>query len=227
MLLRLGRGDGDAEADPRRPVDGGQTGGAGAGEAALDIENLSALAPGATIDVYEAPNTEAGSLDEFGRIVADDNASVVSTSAGLCESAMVADEPGVQQVENLLFEQAAAQGQTVVAASGDSGSSDCGTDGIRPVPPPLSVDDPASQPYVLAVGGTSVSAGPGAPESAWGNAGGGGGGGPSRTWTAPGWQADSGVRGVADPSVLAAATSGRDGWFCPRSGRPTAGRSPT
>jgi hypothetical protein len=193
------------------PVDGGQTAGPGAGEAALDIENISALAPAATIDVYEAPNTVAGSLDEFGRIVADDNASVVSTSAGLCEAAMATDEPGVQQVENLLFEQAAAQGQTVVAASGDSGSSDCGTDGARAVPPALAVDDPASQPYVLAVGGTSVTAGS---ESAWGGVSGGGGGGLSRTWTAPGWQVDSGVAGVADPAVLEAAHVVSGSGFC-------------
>ena len=197
------------------PVDGGQTTGAGAGEAALDIENLSALAPGATIDVYEAPNTEAGSVDEFSRIVADDNASVVSTSAGLCEAAMTSDEPGVQQIENLLFEQAAAQGQTVVAASGDDGSSDCGTDGRRPVRPTLSVDDPASQPYVLAVGGTSVSTGPAPLESAWGGGGRGGGGGLSRAWTSPGWQADSGVPGVADPTVLADAQHQSAQAFCP------------
>jgi subtilase family serine protease len=108
------------------PVDGGQAAGTGVGEAALDVENVSALAPGAQIDVYEAPNTTAGSLDEFSRIIADDTASVVTTSAGLCEAAMQSDEPGVQAIENVLFEQAAAQGQTVVAAAGDDGSSDCG-----------------------------------------------------------------------------------------------------
>jgi kumamolisin len=63
------------------PVDGGQPAGAGVGEAALDIENVSALAPGARIEVYEAPNTTAGSLDEFSRIVTDDNAAVVTTSS--------------------------------------------------------------------------------------------------------------------------------------------------
>ena len=190
------------------PVDGGQPAGIGVmGEAALDIENVSALAPGAQIDVYEAPNTPAGSLDEFSRIIDDDSASVISTSVGLCEASMQADEPGVQAIENILFEQAAAQGQTVVSAAGDQGSSDCGVMGNRGVAPSLSVDDPASQPFVLGVGGTSVSSGPTPVESVWndGPLGGGGGGGISKSWEASPWQVDSGVPGFANPTVIAAA----------------------
>src|ERR1700733_11254459 len=38
------------------PVDGGQPTGPGSGEAVLDVEDISAMAPGANIDVYEAPN---------------------------------------------------------------------------------------------------------------------------------------------------------------------------
>ncbi len=194
------------------PVDGGLPSGPGAGEAALDVENVSALAPGARIDVYEAPNTTAGSLDEFSRIVSDDNASVISTSDGLCESAMQLEEPGVQQAEDILFEQAAAQGQTVVAASGDSGSSDCNVAAGTVTKPVLSVDDPASQPYVLAVGGTAVAPGG---ETAWGStSGGGGGGGISRSWSAPAWQVDSGVPGVADPTTIAAAKHVLGSKFC-------------
>ena len=198
------------------PVDGGQAEGTGVGEAALDVENVSALAPGAQIDVYEAPNTTAGSLDEFSRIIADDSASVITTSAGLCEAAMQSDEPGVQAIENILFEQAAAQGQTVVAAAGDDGSSDCGTEGNGAVPPSLSVDDPASQPFVLGVGGTSVSSGSTPVESIWndGPRGGGGGGGISQTWEAPPWQVDSGVPGFANQTVVAAAQDHPGGRFC-------------
>ena len=36
-------------------------------------------------------------------------------------------QPGLQQAENLLFEQAVAQGQSVFAAAGDNGSDDCNT----------------------------------------------------------------------------------------------------
>jgi hypothetical protein len=199
------------------PVDGGQPAGIGVlGEAALDIENVSALAPGAQIDVYEAPNTTAGSLDEFSRIIADDSASVISTSVGLCEAAMQSGEPGVQAIENILFEQAAAQGQTVVSAAGDDGSSDCGVEGKRAVAPSLSVDDPASQPFVLGVGGTSVSSGSAPVESVWngGPLGGGGGGGISKSWEAPPWQVDSGVPGFANPTVVTAAEDHPDAQFC-------------
>ena len=47
---------------------------------------------------------------------------------------------------------AAAQGQSIFAASGDFGSNDCGN--TTPTTP--SVDDPASQPYVTGVGGTTL-----------------------------------------------------------------------
>ncbi len=198
------------------PVDGGQTTGAGVGEAALDVENVSALAPDAHLDVYEGPNTTAGSLDTFSRIVADDRDEVVSTSFGLCEAAMRSGEPGVQEIENTLFEQAAAQGQTVVAPSGDAGSDDCGGAGSS-VPPILSVDDPASQPYVLGVGGTALKgAGSSTTEAVWnqGADGGAGGGGLSATWTAPGWQIDNGVPGMADPGVIVRAERVPGVTFC-------------
>lgn len=199
------------------PVDGGQTAGAGVGEAALDIENISALAPDAHLDVYEGPNTTAGSLDTFSRIVADDRDEIVSTSFGLCEAAMRSGEPGVQEIENVLFEQAAAQGQTVVAPAGDAGSDDCGGGGGSSVPPILSVDDPASQPYVLGVGGTALKGtGSSATETVWnqGADGGAGGGGLSATWTAPGWQIDSGVPGVAARGVIARAERISGSSFC-------------
>jgi len=197
-------------------VDGGQPKGAGVGESALDIENISALAPDAHLAVYEGPNTPIGSLDTFSRIVADDRAAVISTSFGLCEAAMRSGEPGVQAIENLLFEQAAAQGQTVVAEAGDDGSDDCGGGGTA-VPPFLSVEDPASQPYVLGVGGTALhGSGPSATETVWneGLSAGGGGGGLSQTWTAPGWQTGSGVPGVAAAGVIARAEHDPGSTFC-------------
>ncbi len=198
-------------------VDGGQTSGTGIHmEAALDIENVSAIAPDAHLDVYEAPNTTVGSLDTYSRIVADDRDGVISTSWGNCEAAMRSGEPGVQEIENVLFEQAAAQGQTVVAAAGDNGSDDCGSPGL-PLPPLLSADDPASQPYVLGVGGTSLhGTGSSATETVW-NQGSdtfAGGGGLSATWTAPGWQVDSGVPGVAAGTVIARAQHNPGSTFC-------------
>ena len=99
-----------------KSVDGGQPAGSGSGESILDVEDISAFAPGANIDVYEAPNNTYGSLDEYAQIVNDDVDQVVTTSWGLCEQAIQQGSPGIQQAENLIFQQAAAQGQTVFAA---------------------------------------------------------------------------------------------------------------
>jgi hypothetical protein len=191
------------------PVDGFNLTGAGSGESLLDVEVLSALAPKATIDVYEAPNTSYGSIDAYDEMVNSDSANVISTSWGECETVIQLAAPGTQQVENYLFEEAAAQGQTVFAASGDSGSDDCAGTQFhtnKAEPPYLSVDDPASQPDVVAVGGTSLRSDvqplSATRERAWndGSNGGGGGGGVSGSWASPAWQVDSGVPGISNPT---------------------------
>ena len=172
-------------------VDDGGGSGPGSGESILDIEDVSALAPAATIDVYEAPNTTAGALDEYEDIVQADTAQVVTSSWGFCELDEINLEPGYINVENALFEQAALQGQTVLNASGDSGSDECAYGGPDPVKPELSQSDPASQPFVLGVGGTTILSATNPPsETVWndGSVGGASGGGPSSVWGAPSWQ---------------------------------------
>lgn len=116
-------------------------------ETALDVETIAALAPGASILVYQGENTTQGELDLYQRIVNDNRAQTVSVSWGLCE------EYRYQSQEESLYltlAQAAAQGQTVVAASGDDGSTDCGASAGY-----ITTDSPASQPYVTGVGGVS------------------------------------------------------------------------
>jgi len=191
------------------PVDGGQPAGAGSGESMLDIEDLSALAPGANIDVYEAPNTTFGALDEYAAIVNGGTDKIVSSSWGLCEQAVQQGEPGVLEAENLLFQQAAAQGQSVFASAGDNGSNDCNAFyQPNPVSPVLSQDDPASQPYVVGVGGTTID-NPTQPaaEHVWndGVGWGAGGGGISEAWPMPAWQLSSMVPGVHDAATVQAA----------------------
>jgi hypothetical protein len=192
------------------PVDGGQPAGPGSGEANLDVEDISALAPGATIDVYEGPSpgadgTDYDPVDNYAAIVDADSDRIVSTSWGLCEQAIELGQPGLQEAENVLFEQAAAQGQSVFGAAGDNGSDDCNTfETSTPVSGqnPLSVDDPASQPYVVSVGGTTIDAATQPPlEQIWndGADGGGGGGGISQSWTMPAWQREARVPGIAMP----------------------------
>jgi hypothetical protein len=175
-------------------VDGGAGGGAGA-EATLDIETAIALAPAAKIKVYEAPNTPTSMLDEYTKIVDTDTAGVLSSSWGECEALINAAEPGLITSENTLFQQAAAEGISVFAAAGDTGSEACyQTDTTMKQ---QAVQDPASQPYVTSVGGTDLTAlGPPPAQSVWNEAAknaGAGGGGVSSNWTMPPWQAGPGV----------------------------------
>jgi hypothetical protein len=187
-------------------VDGGQPTGPGSGEAVLDVEDVSAMAPGANIDVYEAPNNTFGAIDEYAQIVNTDKDQEITTSWGECEQALQTAEPGDQQAENEVFQQAAAQGQTVFSAAGDTGSDDCNL--FRDPTPPadqntLSVDDPSSQPYVVGVGGTTILNAETTPatEQVWndGNNEGGTGGGISQTWGMPSWQRDAKVAGIDLP----------------------------
>ena len=136
----------------------------GSGEAALDIELAAVSAPSASLVVYEAPNDiDVAALDLYNRIATDDVAQVVSTSWGFCEQD---NEPGAPTQENSIFERMALQGQTMIAASGDSGSEDCfGSDGTTQ----LAVDDPGSQPDVVSVGGTTLIGGATGSQTVWNN----------------------------------------------------------
>jgi len=182
-------------------VQGGASG-PQAGEAALDIEDVTGLAPGAAIDVYSGPNSGSGPIDVYNAMVTANTSKVLTTSWGQCEAQM---DPGEQATETTLFAQAAAQGQTLVAAAGDSGSSDCY---LPPASTDLSlqVDDPADQPYVTGVGGTSLfSAGTGSPvESVWNDSAGAGGGGVSSDFGQPSWQSGTGVDAAAATARCAA-----------------------
>ena len=201
-------------------VDGGQPRGPGSGEASLDVEDLSAIAPGAQIDVYAGPAPNANpniydAFDEYAAIIDADRDQIVTTSWGLCEQAVQTGQQGLQESENYLFQQAAAQGQTVFSAAGDNGSDDCNTQ-ETPTPAhgqnPVSVDDPASQPYVLGVGGTTIDAADSPPlEHVWneGAIGGGGGGGISESWRMPSWQQLSSVPGIVRPGSATYAAANR------------------
>lgn len=191
-------------------VDGGQPAGPGSGEANLDVEDIAGLAPGASIDVYEG--TSPGSngviydpVDPYAAMINTDRDQIISTSWGLCEQAVQQGQPGLQQAENALFQQAAAQGQSIFSASGDNGSDDCNTfETSTPVSGqnPLSVDDPSSQPYVVAVGGTTIDDASTPPvEQVWndGPAEGADGGGISESWTMPAWQRQATVPGITRP----------------------------
>jgi kumamolisin len=162
--------------------------GSGADEVTLDIELQNALAPGATkILVYEGPNSSKGVIDTYNKIATDNLANSISTSWGEYEAG---SGSSTLNSENTIFKQMATQGQSIFAAAGDSGAYDNGSS--------LSVDDPASQPYVTGAGGTSLTTngagGAWSSETTW-NGGsinnGAGGGGISSYWTIPSWQPTS------------------------------------
>ena len=119
-------------------------------EVDADIETQLTISPDAAhIIVYNAPNDETGQteLAEYTKIANDDSAASVSSSWGECESELGAS---MAKAEDVVFEQMAAQGQSMFASAGDDGAYDCGTP-----PQTLAVDDPESQPWVTSVGGTS------------------------------------------------------------------------
>jgi kumamolisin len=119
------------------------------GEVMLDIEVAGAVAPGATIVVYFAPNTDKGFLDAITTAVHDtqNKPSVISISWGAAEKAWT-----TQSLTNFneAFKTAAVLGVTICAAAGDQGSDDNVHDGK------VHTDFPSSSPYVLACGGTRL-----------------------------------------------------------------------
>jgi len=162
------------------------------GEVVLDIEVAGAIAPGARIVVYFAPNTTNGFIDAVKAAVHDTarKPSVISISWGGPE-----DQEGSQQFVDGLNEairDAAAMGVTVCVASGDNGSADMGEDWDgKP-----HADFPASSPFALACGGTNLKAPNGhIDEVVWngGLQGGAGGGGVSVVFPRPQYQAHAHV----------------------------------
>jgi subtilase family serine protease len=136
------------------PVAGGTTDHSGAAEDELDIEAQMSLAPGVKrILVYEAAPILANFVSEALQIASDNKADVVSVSYGLCEFLM---PHAVVLGESVAYAQMALQGQSAFVSTGDSGAFACIHNGlILPFPQALQVGDPASQPFVTAVGGTS------------------------------------------------------------------------
>jgi kumamolisin len=169
-------------------------------EVALDIEVVGAVAPGARIAVYFAPNTDQGFLDAISTAVHDtaNTPSVISISWGSPEVNWSSQS---LQAFDQAFQAAALMGVTICCASGDNGSSDGVNDGAA------HVDFPASSPHALACGGTqlSESAGSITSEVVWNEGGGATGGGISDVFDLPSYQAAAGV----PPSVNPGARVGR------------------
>lgn len=159
------------------------------GEVMLDIEISAAVAPGAKIAVYFAPNTDQGFLDGLDAAIHDttNKPSVISISWGSAEANWT--QQAMTALDSVC-QSAAALGISITVAAGDNGSSDGATGN--------NVDFPSSSPHVLACGGTTLT-GSGttiASEVVWNEQAsneGATGGGVSSVFPLPSWQANSNV----------------------------------
>lgn len=124
----------------------------GSGEATLDVEWSHAMAPGAAIDVYEAPSgAQPDVLMALNEAIAQDaqtHAHVVSMSWGSPDGDLSLP---IIAAGGQLFAAGTAEGITFLAASGDHGS----TPGLTSSSvTPVQTNNPADDPNVTAVGGT-------------------------------------------------------------------------
>jgi trimeric autotransporter adhesin len=122
-------------------------------EAYLDVEWAGAVAPNATIDLVVAADTsvENGLFLAMEHAVDANLAPVVSLSFGNCEANIGSTNAFI----NSLWQQAAAQGQTVMVSTGDNGSAGCDNDNTAEFAQGgQAVNGFASTPYNIAVGGT-------------------------------------------------------------------------
>jgi subtilase family serine protease len=179
------------------------------GETTLDVQQVTAQAPGADVIVYIGANPKFTTFAKvFSKIVSDNKADVVSISWGLCE-----EYTGPAQIypEHASFKQGAAQGIAFFAAAGDDGAYDCGEPGK------YSADYPAADPYVTAVGGTSLTINADKSrrtETAWTGAG----GDTSIEFDRPTWQTGKGIpagdkRVTSDVSLVADPSTGYSMYF--------------
>jgi hypothetical protein len=123
-------------------------------EATLDVEWAGAVAPGATINLVIAGTTESTNGVDLAAAYAVDNqvAPILTYTYGSCEQLL---QTSGNAFYNALWQQAAAEGITVLVATGDNGSAAC--DAVNPgvaTSQGLSVNGAATTPFNVAVGGT-------------------------------------------------------------------------
>lgn len=135
-------------------------------ESTLDVEWAGAVAPGATIDLVLAESTDTTPGVDLAAAYAIDNsvAPIVTYTYGACEQSLQATGNAFYKA---LWEQAAAEGITVLVATGDNGSAAC--DAANPgvaASKGMSVNGAATTPFNVAVGGTEFDD-PASPSTYW------------------------------------------------------------
>lgn len=139
-------------------------------ETTLDVEQSGGIAPGARMQVYLAPNTNQAFIDAFAQAIDDNVADTVSTSWGEWElfdslnafgngpisNPVTGTMTSILTATDDLLLQAALQGQSFFSAAGDNGAYD-EQDELPPnFSAVLSIDDPATQRFNTAAGGTTL-----------------------------------------------------------------------
>lgn len=130
---------------------------AGSDETTLDVEQSGGLAPGAHIDLYQAPNTDPGFADAFYDVASRNVDESVSVSWGEAETyiaqqvAAHKETPAYLQAFDQAFLELDAQGQSSFDAAGDDGAYD-----NYPGTTNLTVDNPADSPFITSSGGTTL-----------------------------------------------------------------------
>lgn len=118
-------------------------------ESELDLELAGGVAKNATVLLVVGDASGSGVGNALGYAIDHNVAPIISLSYGGCEKDMTAAE--YSAVSSLLG-QAATQGMTILASSGDSGPAGCDT--MVPISDGPFAGFPATSPYVTAVGGT-------------------------------------------------------------------------
>jgi len=143
-------------------------------EAYLDLEWAGGVAPNATIDyVYVGDSAPDGVFDAALYAIQTKLAPIISMSFGICEP--LVDQSTALSLQTYA-QQANAQGQTIVAASGDAGAAACEHGKAQSATQGLAVNLPASIPEVTAVGGSEFTGDPAGDTTYWSNANDGSGG---------------------------------------------------
>jgi len=131
----------------------------GTGETDLDIEQSGAVAPGANVIDYQAPNTDPGFADAFFTAASQNTADTVSTSWGESETVvkylvLSGEEPATYLAAfDEAFLELAIQGQSAFNAAGDAGAYD---DSDELGTTSLSIDTFSDSPYMTTAGGTTL-----------------------------------------------------------------------
>jgi subtilase family serine protease len=131
---------------------------AGVDEWDLDTQTSTGVAPASTEIIYVATSlTDSDLARAVNAFAAEGTATVGSASLGECDALPYLD--GTMAIDDIAFAEAAAQGQTFHASTGDTGAS-CPVAPTNGVPGsgPIDTSYPASSPYVNAVGGTTLDA---------------------------------------------------------------------